>query len=155
MKPMFRFALPLALASAVSALAQDSSLTPEENDFFESKIRPALIEHCHSCHSADKDAKIKGGLQLDSKAGLLKGGSTGPGLVPGQPDRSLIIKAMRFTDPNLQMPPKEKVPDSVLADFENWVRMGAPDPRTGKNAAVLKTTRICRKPRSTGPSNPW
>ena len=145
MKPMFRFALPLALASAVSALAQDRPLTPEENDFFESKIRPALIEHCHSCHSADKDAKIKGGLQLDSKAGLLKGGSTGPGLVPGQPDRSLIIKAMRFTDPNLQMPPKEKVPDSVLADFENWVRMGAPDPRTGKNAAVLKTDEDLQK----------
>ncbi len=119
--------------------AQEKPLTAEENEFFEAKIRPALIEHCHKCHSGDTDAKIKGGLQLDSKAGLLKGGTTGPGLVAGQPDRSLIIKAMRFTDPNLQMPPKDKLPDSVLADFENWVRMGAPDPRTGKAAAMLKT----------------
>jgi len=145
MKPMLKFAVAAAVACAAPVFAQEKPLTPEENDFFESKIRPALIEYCHNCHSADKDAKIKGGLQLDSKAGLLKGGSTGPGLVAGQPDRSLIIKAMRYTDPNLQMPPKEKVPDSVLADFENWVRMGAPDPRTGKNAAVLKTDEDLQK----------
>jgi hypothetical protein len=139
MKPMTKFAAAALVACVAPAFGQEKPLTPEENDYFESKIRPALIEYCHNCHSADKDAKIKGGLQLDSKAGLLKGGSTGPGLVAGQPDRSLIIKAMRYSDPNLQMPPKEKVPDSVLADFENWVRMGAPDPRSGKNAAVLKT----------------
>ncbi|MBI5802161.1 MAG: PSD1 domain-containing protein [Verrucomicrobia bacterium] len=139
MKPTLKFAAAAAVACALPVFAQEKPLTPEENDYFESKIRPALIEHCHKCHSGDKDAKIKGGLQLDSKAGLLKGGTTGPGLVAGQPDRSLIIKAMRYADPNLQMPPKDKVPDSVLADFENWVRMGAPDPRTGKAAAVLKS----------------
>ncbi len=139
MKPMLKIAVAATVACAAPVFAQDRPLTPEENDYFESKIRPAMIEHCHKCHSGDKDAKIKGGLQLDSKAGLLKGGSTGPGLVAGQPDRSLIIKAMRYADPNLQMPPKEKVPDSVLADFENWVRMGAPDPRSGKAAAILKT----------------
>ena len=139
MKPMLKFAVAATVACTAPVFAQDKPLTPEENDYFESKIRPALIEHCHKCHSGDKDAKIKGGFQLDSKAGLLKGGSTGPGLVAGQPDRSLIIKAMRHTDPNLQMPPKDKVPDSVLADFENWVRMGAPDPRSGKAAAILKT----------------
>jgi hypothetical protein len=145
MKPMLKFAVAATVACAAPVFAQDRPLTPEENDYFESKIRPALIEYCHNCHSADKDAKIKGGLQLDSKAGLLKGGSTGPGLVAGQPDRSLIIKAMRYSDPNLQMPPKEKVPDSVLADFENWVRMGAPDPRSGKAAAVLKTDEDLQK----------
>lgn len=139
MKPMLKFAVAATVACAAPVFAQERPLTPEENDYFESKIRPAMIEYCHKCHSADKDATIKGGLQLDSKAGLLKGGSSGPGLVAGQPDRSLLIKAMRYTDPNLQMPPKDKVPDSVLADFENWVRMGAPDPRTGKAAAVLKT----------------
>ncbi|MEN9576011.1 MAG: hypothetical protein RL514_3866 [Verrucomicrobiota bacterium] len=139
MKPMMKFAVAAAVACAAPVFAQDRPLTPEENDYFESKIRPALIEHCHKCHSGDKDAKVKGGLQVDSKAGLLKGGSTGPGLVAGQPDRSLIIKAIRFTDPNLQMPPKDKLPDSVIADLENWVRMGAPDPRFGKAAAVLKT----------------
>ncbi|KAF0175127.1 MAG: hypothetical protein FD161_3439 [Limisphaerales bacterium] len=147
MKPMLKFAVAATVACAAPGFAQDKPLTPEESDFFESKIRPALIEHCHKCHSGDKDAKIKGGLQLDSKAGLLKGGSTGPGLVAGQPDRSLIIKAIRFADPNLQMPPKEKLPDSVIADFENWVRMGAPDPRTGKAAAVLKTDEDLQKAR--------
>jgi len=140
MKAMLKIAVIVTAASFTApAIAQDKPLTAEENEFFEAKIRPALIEHCHKCHSGDKDAKIKGGLQLDSKAGLLKGGSTGPGLVAGQPDRSLLIKAIRFTDPNLQMPPKEKLPDSVIADLENWVRMGAPDPRTGKAAAMLKT----------------
>ena len=148
MKSMLKLAVVVTATSFISpVMAQEKPLTAEETEFFEAKIRPALIEHCHKCHSADKDAKIKGNFQLDSKAGLLKGGSTGPGLVPGQPDRSLIIKAMRFTDPNLQMPPKDKVPDSVLADFENWVRMGAPDPRTGKNAAMLKTDEDLKKAR--------
>ncbi len=148
MKSMLKFAAVLTAASFTAPLfAQEKPLTPEENEFFEAKIRPALIEHCHKCHSGDKDAKIKGGLQLDSKAGLLKGGSTGPGLVAGQPDRSLIIKAIRFTDPNLQMPPKDKLPDSVIADFENWVRMGAPDPRSGKAAAMLKTEEDLAKAR--------
>lgn len=148
MKSMLRTAVIVTAASFhVSVSAQEKPLTPEENEFFEAKIRPALIEHCHKCHSADKDAKIKGGLQLDSKAGLLKGGTTGPGLVAGQPDRSLIIKAIRFTDPNLQMPPKDKLPESVISDLENWVRMGAPDPRTGKAAAMLKTDEDLAKAR--------
>ena len=139
MKPMLKIAVAATLTCAAPIFAQDKPLTPEENDYFESKVRPVLIEHCHKCHSGDKDAKVKGGLQVDSKAALLKGGSSGPGLVAGQPDRSLIIKAIRFTDPNLQMPPKDKLPDSVVADLENWVRMGAPDPRFGKAVAVLKT----------------
>ncbi|MBI3876283.1 MAG: PSD1 domain-containing protein [Verrucomicrobia bacterium] len=129
-------ALPLA---AITASAQDKPLSPEEQEYFESKIRPAFIEHCHKCHSGDKDAKVKGGLQLDSKAGLLKGGSTGPAVVPGNPEKSLLIKAIRYTDPNLQMPPKDKLPDNVVADFEQWIRMGAPDPRTGKAAGILKS----------------
>lgn len=140
MKYMLKIVVVVAAASFIAPVfAQDKPLTAEESEFFEAKIRPALIEHCHKCHSGDKDAKINGGFQLDSKAGLLKGGSTGPALVAGQPDRSLLIKAIRFADPNLQMPPKDKLPDSVIADFENWVRMGAPDPRTGKAAAMLKT----------------
>ncbi len=145
---MLKFAVVVTAASFTAPVfAQDKPLTPEESEFFEAKIRPALIEHCHKCHSGDKDAKVKGSFQLDSKAGLLKGGSTGPGLVPGQPDRSLIIKAMRYADPNLQMPPKEKVPESVLADFENWVRMGAPDPRSGKAAGMLKNEEDLAKAR--------
>lgn len=148
MKSMLKIAVVITTVSFTAPVfAQEKPLTAEESEFFESKIRPALIEHCHKCHSGDKDAKIKGGFQLDSKAGLLKGGTTGPGLVAGQPDRSLIIKAMRYADPNLQMPPKEKLPESVVSDFENWVRMGAPDARSGKAAAMLKTDEDLKKAR--------
>jgi hypothetical protein len=122
-----------------AALAQDKPLTPEELEFFETKIRPALIEHCHKCHSGDKDAKVKGGLQVDSRAALLKGGSSGAAIVAGNPQRSLLYKAISYTDPNLQMPPKDKLPDNVVSDFESWIRMGAPDPRTGKAAGILKS----------------
>lgn len=99
-------------------------------EFFERKIRPVLVEQCYSCHSADK--KQRGGLVLDTREGLFKGGDTGPALVPGKPEDSLLIKALRYTDPGLRMPPKGKLPAEVVADFEQWVRMGAPDPRTGK-----------------------
>ncbi len=101
------------------------------DDFFERKIRPVLAEHCYSCHSAELK-KFKGGLALDTKAGWMEGGDKGPSIVPGDPDKSLLIKAIRYTDPELKMPKKGKLPDDVIADFEKWVRMGAPDPRTGK-----------------------
>jgi hypothetical protein len=111
--------------AAGSALAQDQGV-----DFFERKIRPVLTEHCYSCHSTEAK-KQRGGLLLDAKAGLLTGGDTGPALVPHKPGESLLLKALRYTDPDLRMPPKGKLPDSVVADFEKWVAMGAPDPRTG------------------------
>jgi hypothetical protein len=107
------------------ALAQDQGA-----DFFERKIRPVLTEHCYSCHSTDAK-KQRGGLLLDTKAALLEGGDTGPSLVPHKPGESLMLKALRYTDPDLRMPPKGKLPDSVVADFEKWIAMGAPDPRTG------------------------
>ena len=75
--------------------------------------------------------KIKGGLLLDTRDGVLKGGNTGPAVVPGNPDKSLLITAVRYKDKDLQMPPSDKkLPDNVIADLEQWVRMGAPDPRT-------------------------
>ncbi len=96
--------------------------------FFEKKIRPVLVESCYKCHSAAE--KVKAGLHLDYAAGLLKGGEAGPAIVPGDPDKSLLIKAIRYHDENLEMPPKKKLPDAVIADFEAWVKRGAPDPRT-------------------------
>jgi mono/diheme cytochrome c family protein len=100
-------------------------------EFFENRIRPVLVEHCYECHSA-KSEKLKGGLLLDSKETLLRGGDTGPAIVPGNPDASLLIKAVRYTDKNVQMPPKDKrLSDQQIADLEAWVKMGAPDPRTG------------------------
>lgn len=140
----FRFqtigAVVLVARAVTSAFAAEPAkpLTADESEFFESKIRPALIEHCYKCHSAESD-KLKGGLALDSRDATLKGGSSGPSIEPGNPEKSLFVKAIRYSDPNLQMPPKEKLPESVITDFENWVRMGAPDPRTGKTGGLLKS----------------
>jgi hypothetical protein len=101
-----------------------------DNEFFEKKIRPVLIEHCYSCHSADSKI-LKGGLRLDTKADTLKGGDTGPAVVPKDPDKSLLIEALRYD--TMKMPPKGKLPEAVVADFVKWVGMGAPDPRVGKS----------------------
>ncbi|MBI3853901.1 MAG: PSD1 domain-containing protein [Verrucomicrobia bacterium] len=101
-------------------------------EFFEKKIRPLLVDHCYKCHSAESE-KIKGGLRLDTRDNLLKGGDTGPSIVPGDPEKSLLIKAVRYTDKDLQMPPKnKKLSAEKIADLEAWVKMGAPDPRADK-----------------------
>ena len=120
------------LGCAVAANAAEP--TKAQLDFFESKIRPVLADNCYKCHSAQAD-KVKGGLMLDSREGVLKGGETGPALVPGDPEKSLLIKAIRYTDPDLQMPPKDKkLSEQQVADLVTWVRMGAPDPRTATSA---------------------
>jgi mono/diheme cytochrome c family protein len=120
------------VAGSGAAVAQ--SLTSEQNAFFENKIRPIFANHCYKCHSA-ADSKIKGGLAVDSKDGLLNGGNTGPAIVPGDPQKSLLIEAVRYANPDFQMPPKgEKLSPQQIADLEAWVKMGAPDPRTGKAA---------------------
>jgi len=112
-----------------------SKPTSSQTEFFENKIRPVLSKHCYKCHSAEA-TKLKGGLLLDTREGVLKGGDTGPAIVFGDPEKSLLIKAVRYTDPDLQMPPKgEKLSDAQVADLVAWVKMGAPDPRTGTAAA--------------------
>src|SRR6266404_2963133 len=90
----------LTLASAVAAEPTRAQL-----DFFENKIRPILADNCYKCHSPAR-GKIKGGLELDWKGGWEKGGDSGPVIVPGDPGKSLLIKAVRYSDPDLQMPPK-------------------------------------------------
>ncbi|MGB0583102.1 MAG: DUF1549 domain-containing protein, partial [Limisphaerales bacterium] len=121
------------VSSSVSAPAAD--LTKEELNFFETKIRPVLANNCYKCHSAAE--KVKGGLTVDSKKGLLAGGSSGkPTLAPGNPAKSLLMTAIRYEDGDLEMPPNAKLPDNVIADFERWIKMGAPDPRTGKNVVT-------------------
>ncbi|MFP6612561.1 MAG: PSD1 and planctomycete cytochrome C domain-containing protein [Pirellulales bacterium] len=103
-------------------------------DFFEAKIRPVLVSKCYACHSqnAVKSRKLKGKLLLDSKSGMLSGGESGPAVVPGKSAGSLIVDAIRHK--SLKMPPKEKLPENVIADFVKWIDMGAPDPR---GAAVV------------------
>ncbi len=122
------FALPAIVTASPFACAQ----SPEGMEYFEKKIRPVLVEHCYQCHSAeaDKAKNLKAGLRLDTRQGILKGGRSGPALVPGKAKGSLLIAAIRHED--LRMPPKGKLSDAVIADFEAWVVMGAPDPRDGK-----------------------
>ena len=114
-----------------------SAPTPEQIAFFESKIRPVLAERCYECHSA-KAEKVKGGLLLDSRAGVVKGGDTGPAITPGDLDASLLIAAVRHTDKDLAMPPKKMLPPEQIAAFEEWVKMGAPDPRTENTVAKVE-----------------
>ncbi len=104
-------------------------LSSSETEFFETKIRPVLVNHCYKCHSQGAE-KIKGGLLLDTRDGVLKGGDSGPAIVPGNPDKSRLMTAVRYQDKDLQMPPNDqKLPDDVIADLERWIREGAPDPR--------------------------
>jgi len=124
-----RFSIILLLSTSLVSRAADPG-----SEIFENKIRPVLVKHCYECHSADSK-KVKGGLLVDTKEGLLKGGDSGPALVPGKVNDSLLIKALRHD--GVEMPPSGKLPDAVVEDFAKWVRMGAPDPRTG-NAAVVK-----------------
>ncbi len=100
--------------------------------FFEQKVRPVLVEHCYSCHSAEAK-KLKGNLYLDSKAGWEKGGDSGdPIIVPGKPEASLLIRSIQHLEPDMEMPPKKpKLPEPVIADLVTWIKMGAPDPRDG------------------------
>ncbi|MDB6029124.1 MAG: hypothetical protein JWM68_5347, partial [Verrucomicrobiales bacterium] len=126
------FLLGTALLGAVAISAHAAAPDPAALEFFEKKIRPLLAENCYKCHSAQAE-KLKGGLMLDSKDGLLKGGDTGPAITPGDPEKSLLIKAVRYADENLQMPPKgKKLSAEQIADLETWVKAGAADPRTGK-----------------------
>lgn len=115
--------------------------SPSELEFFEKKIRPVLVSSCYKCHSTEGE-KIKANLLVDTREGLLKGGDSGPAIVPGDPNKSLLIKTIRHedSDPDLAMPPKaDKLSDEVIADFEKWVKLGAPDPRVAKAAPVYKT----------------
>ncbi len=113
---------PAAFASDVRKPASAADL-----DFFERKIRPVLVEQCSACHSA---TKTRGGLSLASRATLLKGGDGGPAVVPGQPDKSLLVKAVRHANDDLKMPPKGKLADSVIADLATWIQRGAVWPDT-------------------------
>jgi cytochrome c553 len=101
--------------------------TAEEAEFFEKHVRPVLATACASCHG-DVPTKLKGGLRVDSLAALLTGGVTGPALVPGDPDASLMIQAIRHDDASFAMPPKQKLDDNAVRNLERWVAMGAPWP---------------------------
>jgi hypothetical protein len=119
-----------AILVSGSVFGEDPVADREGIEFFEKKIRPVLVEKCFSCHSSEAP-QLEGGLSLESRAGLLKGGDQGKAVVPGDVEGSLLIRAIRYTDKDLQMPPKEKgqLSAEVVADFEAWVKRGAADPR--------------------------
>ena len=121
--------LAVALSCAVGGLVIVQTTAADEwseFEFFESRIRPVLVKHCYECHSAAA-VEVKGGLRLDSREGIRRGGEAGPGVVPGKPDDSLLIDAMRHGA--FKMPPDKKLPDGIIADFVRWVEHGAVDPR--------------------------
>jgi hypothetical protein len=124
------------VATSVAAEEPAAQTTEQQLGFFESKIRPVLVEHCYECHAAG--AKIvQGGLRVDHRDGLLNGGDSGAAILPKQAEKSLLLKALRHED--LKMPPKRKLPVSVIKDFETWIAMGAPDPRVAKEPKSLRT----------------
>ena len=131
-------ACTLALLSAArSAVIADAPATgagsAEGIAFFEKNIRPVLADKCYGCHSAES-GKQKGGLALDTREATRMGGDSGHAVVPGNTKDSLLLRAIRYTDKEMQMPPKKEggqLPAEVIAKFEQWVAMGAPDPREG------------------------
>jgi len=116
--------LAVAAAAAPSVFAQDDPQRAAEK-FFESEVRPILVNRCIDCHGPKKK---KGSLRADNITFLKTGGDSGPALVPGDPENSIMIDAIRYQDPDFQMPPKEKLPDKEIAILEKWIKMGAPWP---------------------------
>jgi hypothetical protein len=127
--------IPLGAGPALGLEAAEETRGIE---FFESRIRPVLSEHCYECHSA-KSGRSEGGLRLDSRESIRAGGDRGPSVIPGDSHRSLLLAAASHTHAELKMPyERPRLPDSVLDDLRQWINMGAPDPRDGPTSSGLK-----------------
>ncbi len=125
----------LAWGAAVPADAQDVSAPGIA--LFEKKIRPVLVKHCYACHSA-RAKEVQGELLLDTRAGIRRGGASGPAVVPGKPEESLILGALKHE--TFEMPPDRRLPEHVVADFRRWIELGAPDPRNGTPLPEKRTS---------------
>ncbi len=144
-KILFAAAVLAARSSSVFAIEDAAKpvadgISAEQREFFEKKIRPVLADKCYKCHAQDSE-KIKGGLTLDTREGIRRGGDNGAAVTPRDLKDSLLIEALRYENKDFAMPPKKeggKLSDAVLADFEKWVQMGAPDPRDGAAKVVKK-----------------
>jgi Protein of unknown function (DUF1553)/Protein of unknown function (DUF1549)/Planctomycete cytochrome C len=139
--PLFLVSLA-ALPAAGTAPATEATapISAVDQQFFETKIRPVLSDQCYRCHSSQAD-KLRAGLRVDTRTALLDGGDSGPAIVPGQPDQSLLIEAIRYGNPDLRMPPKgNQLPAAVVADFVEWIQRGAPFPAATTPAAPPKAT---------------
>lgn len=136
----------LTILSAVALLAVSARAETDSAGaaFFETKIRPVFVTHCYKCHSeqAAKAGKLKGALRLDSREGLRMGGENGVVVVPGKPQESRLIQAIRYSNADFQMPPKDQLAEQIVSDFEKWVAMGAPDPRQSTPVAAAAPKRV-------------
>ena len=119
------FVAPIAFA----AQPRDSEFSASQIEFFEKNIRPLLVNRCYKCHSSRANP-LQGGLRLDSRKEILRGGDSGPAIVPNNPKASLLIAAVRYSDDDLQMPPKGKLRDDEIAALARWIELGAPMPTT-------------------------
>ncbi len=125
----------LALNSIEHLVANEPN--HEGIEFFERNIRPVLVNNCYKCHSTEA-RNLKGNLFLDSKLGILNGGDSGPAIIAGKPDESILLSALQHQD-TLKMPPKNKMPDGIIANFSKWILMGAPDPRIPIKNNLIKS----------------
>jgi hypothetical protein len=134
-------ALVTLFAMTATLAAGQTPPVPADVAFFEAKVRPLLVERCHACHST-KAKKQRGGLLLDNRPAILAGGDSGPALVPGHPESSLLVKAVHYTGPDLQMPPTGRLPAHEVAVLEAWIKRGAPFPGPAVAAGTQKTVNI-------------
>src|SRR5215467_11105471 len=117
-------ALPLVFQIAAEARQRAAATAPQSPEYFESSVRPVLVENCYDCHGEQR----MGGLRLDSREGMLKGGRSGPAIVPGDPEKSLMIQAVRQTRDTLKMPKGGRLKPAEVDALAEWVRAGAPWP---------------------------
>ena len=115
-----------------------AEFSPADIDFFEKRVRPVLVRRCFECHSTQAE-KLRGGLLLDSRAAALKGGDTGPAILPGDVAKSPLVEAIGYQSEQLQMPPAGKLPAQEIADLTEWVRRGAPFPAAAVQLAARRT----------------
>ncbi|MEZ0265275.1 MAG: DUF1553 domain-containing protein [Phycisphaerae bacterium] len=121
------------LLAGGAARAAEPAIPAGELEFFEKKVRPVLIARCYECHSTAR--KVKGNLKLDTKEGWVKGGDTGQAIIPGEPEKSLLVQAIKHAKQDLEMPPDSRLPEAEIAILTEWVKRGAHDPRTGSASA--------------------
>ncbi len=130
----------VGLVMTNAAARAEEKAAAEQLAFFESKIRPVLVAKCYACHSAEAK-EVQGGLLLDTRAGIRRGGDSGAAVVPGDGRKSLLLTAIRYSSRDLEMPPRDsggKLPEQVIRDFETWISAGAADPRDGAAKTVAK-----------------
>jgi hypothetical protein len=130
---MLKFLLSLGIVVAAAESISAAELTPDQQKFFESEVRPLLAEKCQKCHGSHEQ---NGSLRLDGLKPMLSGGDSGPAVVPGHPEKSLLVKAVSYNDTTVQMPPDGKLPDEKVAVLTRWIQMGAPWPQLAEEGPL-------------------